>query len=221
MNPEGRQYAMRQPITDIHHVELSELPTVGWVLLMDLEFTCWEGSLRTQWADPDRPPEIIEIGAVAYEVTADEVGDRFSSFVKPRKNPVLSEYCLGLLRIDQDAIDEAAPLEAVVASLERWLGARSLCDVPTGSWCSMDRVYLSRDADRAHCLDPFRGRPHLNIVRLLSEVLGEPLDIVLPRDEVRTKLKLAENPSRHRALGDALDLIQFCRWLRTRASGRR
>ena len=39
----------------------------GTVVLLDAEFTCWEDSLMTNWSDPSRPPEMIEIGMIAYD----------------------------------------------------------------------------------------------------------------------------------------------------------
>src|SRR5258708_5836544 len=38
----------------------AELGRAGGAILIDLEFTCWEDSLRTDWADPARPAEVIE-----------------------------------------------------------------------------------------------------------------------------------------------------------------
>ena len=69
----------------------------GGALLIDLEFTCWEDSLRTQWADPARPAEIIEIGLAVYDAGARAVLDTFTTLARPHVNPVLSDYCIALV----------------------------------------------------------------------------------------------------------------------------
>ena len=79
-------------LKDIHH---------GIVILIDAEFTCWEGSLASRWSDPEKPAEMIEIGLIAYDAVNRTELASFSSPVKPRINPVLSDYCLNILPIAQ------------------------------------------------------------------------------------------------------------------------
>ena len=49
---------------------LDEIFSVDRLLLLDCEYTCWEDSLPTQWADPRRPAELIEIALVEYDAFA-------------------------------------------------------------------------------------------------------------------------------------------------------
>ena len=78
----------------------------GDIVIFDLEFTAWEGSLERGWSEPWEAREIIQIGAVRVKDDAKltEVG-RLVMLVTPTKNPQLSDYIIALTGIDQDAID--------------------------------------------------------------------------------------------------------------------
>ena len=207
-----------RPARDVilQQLGISHLGSVRCVILLDLEFTCWESSLRENWSDPARPPEVIEIAMASYDVRRDHVIDRFSSFVRPRVNPVLSAYCKDLVRVSQETIDEAPPLADVNGQAGHWLAGYSLARDPTCAWGFNDRLFLAEDAKRSRCVDPLLGRPHLDLRCLTRDLLGSPgsPDATYDRDAVRAGLGLSPNPERHRAMADALDLIQFLRALR-------
>ena len=91
------------------------------VVIYDLEWTAWPESRAERFAHPDRPPEIIQIGAVAVSV-ADGFAERghFETLVRPTLNPVLSDYIVDLTGIrqadvDRDGVDFAPALDAFLA----------------------------------------------------------------------------------------------------------
>lgn len=183
------------------------LTHAGRVLLIDLEFTCWEDSLRTQWADPRRPAEVIEVGLALYSVASRTADVTFTALVRPRINPVLSAYCVDLLHIRQADIDAASNLAVVLRNLEGWL-RRHFCDgLPTCGWAPNDRPRLATDAARIGAADPLAGRVHVDLRAALSAQLG--CASAIGRDELRSLARLPANPRRHRALDDALDLTHF------------
>ena len=68
-------------------------------IIVDLEATCWENR-------SDGKNEIIEIGAV--KVNDDqEIVSEYQQFVKPLKNPILSEFCKELTSIQQTDVENA------------------------------------------------------------------------------------------------------------------
>ena len=83
----------------------------GKIILIDAEFTCWEGSLASGWSDPAYPAEMIEIGMIAYNSVDQSALALFSSLIKPRINPTLSAYCLDVLPILQNEVDRAPSFE--------------------------------------------------------------------------------------------------------------
>lgn len=185
----------------------ADLRRAGRVLLMDLEFTCWEDSLRTDWADPARPREIIEVGLAVYRVDTQAVTATFKAFARPRLNPVLSDYCVRLLHIPQHEIDAAPEVPGVFDDVTRWLRAVSADGLLTCAWGPLDRSGIAENARRHGVADPFATHPHLDLCTVMTALQQRTTPI--SRDELRTLAQLPPNPGRHRALDDALDLTHF------------
>ena len=66
------------------------------VVIFDLEFTAWEGSLESRWTRPGELTEVVQIGAVKLDAASLKEVDAFEMLVKPRVNPVLSDYLVAL-----------------------------------------------------------------------------------------------------------------------------
>lgn len=74
-------------------------------IVFDLEFTAWEGSLARRWLAPGEFKEVVQIGAVKLAAgSLDEVG-ALDLIVKPRLNPVLSDYLVGLTGIGNERVE--------------------------------------------------------------------------------------------------------------------
>jgi inhibitor of KinA sporulation pathway (predicted exonuclease) len=78
-----------------------------YAVVFDLEFTGWEGSLQSRWSRPQEYPEVIQIGAVKLEATSLKEVDEFEILVKPRVNPVLSDYLTQVTSITNQMVDAA------------------------------------------------------------------------------------------------------------------
>jgi len=186
---------------------LETLRGAGGALLIDLELTCWEDSLRTDWADPARPAEVIEIGLAAYDASTRAVTASFSTLVRPRINPTLSDYGRALLHIAQREIDAAPELPAALSAVEAWLRTLPRTTVPTCGWGGRDRMRLATDAARHGVADPLAARGDVDLRLVMTALARHPTPI--GRDELRRLEALPPNPRRHRALDDALDLTHF------------
>ena len=68
----------------------------GKVVIFDTEYTTWEGAMERNWSGPGEYKEIVEIGAVLVETDNFSEVDTFSAYVKPVKNPKLSELFINL-----------------------------------------------------------------------------------------------------------------------------
>jgi inhibitor of KinA sporulation pathway (predicted exonuclease) len=74
-------------------------------VIFDLEFTAWEGSIESRWTRPGEHTEVVQIGAVKLDAASlKEVGS-FEMLVKPRVNPVLSDYLVALTGITNEALN--------------------------------------------------------------------------------------------------------------------
>jgi inhibitor of KinA sporulation pathway (predicted exonuclease) len=69
-------------------------------VIFDLEFTAWEGSMKARWTRPGELTEVVQIGAVKLDAVSLKEVDAFEMLVKPRVNPILSDYLVALTGID-------------------------------------------------------------------------------------------------------------------------
>ena len=85
---------------------LRSWPNHGRVVVFDLEWTAWEGSMQRGWSEDWEHREIVQIGAVLVDALAGfKRIDSFSHFVRPSHNQQLSEYFTILTGIDQTTVD--------------------------------------------------------------------------------------------------------------------
>lgn len=75
-------------------------------VLFDLECTSWEGAAARNWSGPGEHREVIQMGATLTD--AERFTEQFTAktLVKPRINPILSEYIKNLTGITQEDIDQ-------------------------------------------------------------------------------------------------------------------
>ena len=62
----------------------------GRFILLDTEYTSWDGSYERGWSGPNECKEIIQIGAISVDGKSLTEEGAFSVFIKPVKNPNLS-----------------------------------------------------------------------------------------------------------------------------------
>lgn len=76
------------------------------IIIYDTEYTTWEGALERDWNGPGECKEVVDIGAVCVETKNFTELENFHVFVKPRRNPLLSDYFVKLTGITQQEVDE-------------------------------------------------------------------------------------------------------------------
>jgi inhibitor of KinA sporulation pathway (predicted exonuclease) len=69
---------------------MSLLPT-PYAVVYDLEFTAWSASMAERWMRPGEFKEVVQIGAVKVDAGFSPI-ETLDLLVRPRINPVLSEY---------------------------------------------------------------------------------------------------------------------------------
>jgi len=89
------------------------------VVVFDLEYTAWKGSIARNWSAPGEHREIVQVGAVrlnpalAWRETAS-----LTVLVRPRINPRISDYLIALTGITQERVDaEGVALDEALAQL--------------------------------------------------------------------------------------------------------
>lgn len=131
-------------------------------IIFDLEATCWEG-VRTD------KNEIIEIGALLINEQI-EIVSEFEQFVKPVKNPILSDFCTELTSIQQRDVDNAPYFDEALKLFKEWFQADKepylLC-----SWGFYDRKQLRSDCE-IYGLDDKWTKPHISLKHQHAKIKG-------------------------------------------------
>jgi inhibitor of KinA sporulation pathway (predicted exonuclease) len=90
------------------------------VVIFDLEFTAWQGSMEHRWLRPGEYREVVQIGAVKLDALTLAETAEFNVLARPRLNPVLSAYFEELTGVTNralaaDGVDFAQAYSAFVA----------------------------------------------------------------------------------------------------------
>lgn len=99
-------------------------PPTGPLVVFDLEFTAWQGSMQRGWSGPGEHREVVAIGAVKLSPLAGlpEIA-AFSCLVRPRINPQLSEYFVSLTGLTQAQVDaHGMAFPEALAELRAFIG---------------------------------------------------------------------------------------------------
>lgn len=118
-------------------------------LFIDFEFTMPEGRGKSHGFYP----EIIEVGAIV--VKNDEVQEKYSEYVKPKRFPNLSERCKNFLGIQQADIDKGIAFEKLIEKLESY-EVNGNSHIVT--WGNMDMKVLRQNCNINGSEFPFKGQ---------------------------------------------------------------
>lgn len=183
---------------------MGETTTLRPVLcIVDFEATCWGDGNRGKREEM----EIIEIGAVLAESSGLRKLAEFQSFIKPVRNPVLSDFCRALTSIEQRDVDRAPEFPAVMAKFSAWLGdGRDSRDVEFSSWGQYDFNQLRQDCDYHRQPWPFFTDSHINLKKRVAEKLGWSEKGV---HKAMDRLGMKFEGTAHRGIDDARNILRI------------
>jgi hypothetical protein len=75
-------------------------------IIFDTEYTTWEGAQDRNWSNENEYREIVQIGALKINRNDLSVVETLNLFVKPVRNPVLSDFFKTLTHISQQNVDQ-------------------------------------------------------------------------------------------------------------------
>ena len=77
-------------------------------IIFDTEYTAWEGSQKRGWSGENEYMELVQIGALKVVKTPKtiKIVKKLNIYIKPKKNPELSEYFTNLTGITQNTLDK-------------------------------------------------------------------------------------------------------------------
>ncbi|MDD9900123.1 MAG: exonuclease domain-containing protein [Alphaproteobacteria bacterium] len=76
------------------------------IVFYDTEYTSWEGAHENNWGEPWQKKELVQIGAIRFDLEELKERETFSILVKPEINPVLSDYFINLTHITNEDVEE-------------------------------------------------------------------------------------------------------------------
>jgi inhibitor of KinA sporulation pathway (predicted exonuclease) len=169
--------------------------------ILDLEYTSWPGARERQWSGPGEHREIVEIGLVVVHRESLEEIAGLSLLVRPRHNPVLSDYFRELTGIAQAAVDHAVDFPAAERTLRAVLGD-TLCGTAAGIWSFGEDGDIVAENYRLNDLPPRLSPACFRDIRpALTSSLGLPARGV-DSGMLPEALGLTGYPPAHRALDD-------------------
>lgn len=168
------------------------------LLVFDLEATCDEHESESIRGENR---EMIEIGAVKVDLVTGEALDSFQSFVRPTRNPELTDFCRNLLGISQRDVDQAQAFDAVRPQFIDWAGP--VC--AAASWGNFDVHQWAHDS-RRFGLGPELPWEHINLKKAFAKAMGMRRRGL---GGVYAELGLEAPHGRHRALVDAQMVAQL------------
>lgn len=172
-----------------------------FVCITDLEATCWNDGN----AGKRHEMEIIEIGSVLVDAATLEVVSEFQSFIRPVRNPILSDFCKSLTTITQGQVDKAETFPIVYGKWIEWVN--QVDDVVLASWGQYDLNQFIQDCTFHKELFTL---PHINLKNVVATKMGwKPKGVGKAINTLG--LKFAGTP--HRGIDDARNIhkiIQRC-----------
>ncbi|HVU20201.1 MAG TPA: 3'-5' exonuclease [Rhizomicrobium sp.] len=172
----------------------------GSAVVYDLEFTAWEGSMANRWSRPGEFAELVQIGAVRVNAETFAVEAELDVLVRPRLNPVLSDYFTELTGITNGDI-AARGLDFAIA-YRQFL---TFCEGCTTLAFGTDDVIFV-DNIRLYGLSGFSAPPPFSNLRPWFNANGVPT-ARLHSCDVGPALGVAFEGRQHNALADAHSLV--------------
>lgn len=122
------------------------------VVIFDLEFTTWKGTLERNWSGSDEYREVVQIGAITVNSETLEEEGACSILVAPTINSQLSSYFTELTGITQQQVDTAGvSFEDAITQFHAFTD-----NIPTYSWG--DDAVVLRENCEIHTVDfPFNN----------------------------------------------------------------
>ncbi len=171
-------------------------------IIFDLEATCWEKSKINNLIN-----EVIEIGAVKLDEKLNQI-DTFQTFIKPTKNPILSDFCKKLTSISQEDVDQAPYFSEAMCNFENWIINESYDSTILVSWGYYDKNQLLSECK----VKNYYGE----IIQLLSRHNSIKHDFAhlknIKRCGMEKALELLKIPlegTHHRGIDDAINISKI------------
>lgn len=177
-------------------------------ILFDLEYTAWEGRQERNWSGPYEQREVIQIGAIRVSGSDLSEKDSFLEYVRPVRNPELSEFIIKLTGITQlDVESRGAPFAEALEKFVRFVG-----DTPAYCW-GKDADVLRENCKLSDVVFPLSFEKLTNLRPLMAPIfLTAEVDVDAYSSGTLIQAFTSEpHPREHDALNDMRNLLEAIR----------
>jgi inhibitor of KinA sporulation pathway (predicted exonuclease) len=189
---------------------LTTWPVSGQVVILDLEYTSWKGSMERNWSVDWEFREIVQIGAVRVKVESDTFinEETFERLVKPVRNPRLSDHFSTLTGITDALVSEKGRcFTDALGDFIEFVQSSQIWSM------GFDGEVLRENTTLNRFPYPFHRNQVLNIRPAFSKILNLPeADIMSCKLPEILGLKKSEN--NHTALDDSLTIFRALNHMR-------
>ena len=171
------------------------------ILVVDLEATCCDVQ-----SIPRHQMETIEIGAVMVNQSTLEIIDEFQTFIKPRRHPILTDFCRQLTSITQAQVDAAPSFSEAIELWQPWLlkFERTIF----GSWGDYDRKQFQQDSKHHQINLPYPvSSNHINLKEQFS--IAQKLNKRYGMAQALNHAGIELVGTHHRGIDDARNISQL------------
>jgi len=173
--------------------------TVKTYIIIDFEATCADAAEFSR-----DEMEIIEWGVVAVDGKNLLPISEFQTFVRPVRNPQLTEFCKRLTHIKQSDVDDAPLFSETLMKFSHWL---TQFDSPIFcSWGNYDKNQLVKDSLYHQVEYPFKTDYHVNLKKRFAQKMG------LKNPSMDKALRVSDiqlTGEHHRGIDDARNIAKL------------
>ncbi|MGK0290253.1 MAG: inhibitor of KinA sporulation pathway (predicted exonuclease) [bacterium] len=178
---------------------MSDITNYDHLLIVDLEATCCDRK-----SIPRNEMEIIEIGAVMFDINDLQVVDEFQTFILPNQHPDLTKFCTDLTSITQSMVDSAPDYPTAIKEFQNWLSLWN--DYVFCSWGDYDRNQFDQDCQFHQIPFPIQGE-HINIKKLFAKNQGLKKGVGMAKALNLAGLEL--HGTHHRGIDDVRNMARL------------
>lgn len=190
-----------------NYVNIKQFKKYNYIFFFDCEYTCWENSISTLWSDPKYPSEIIQFGIVIYDLNQKIIANSYESFVKPKINFILSDYCKDLLKFSQKTINISPSFNKIAKNIYEIVNKYSEKEFFICSWGDdYNRVSLNAEINKT--IDPFSNCKRLDLMKEFNKTL-KLNRFISSREQIKNLISYRTKINRHNALDDSIELIDL------------
>lgn len=183
------------------------------VAILDLEYTSWEGARARNWSGENEYREIVEIGAVVLAGPDLAEVASMGVFVRPQKNPQLSQYLIDLTGITQSTIDRSDDLAVASEMVAAMLKSCGLLGASTVWSFGEDGEIWAENFHLVGSRSPIEPSCFLDIRRRLTSVLKLP-EKGMDSAALSEHVGISDPARAHRALDDCRSVANALRYVK-------